>query len=375
MLRINLLPNYVSQRRQTRKLLLGFIVLFVLCAVIPTVLYLNASGQAAIWESKATSAEAGKAITDALKQKASDTTSQIAPLQAKVDFVNAVHQHNIDIVKFWNLLAQYSSGSKVIYSDAAISGSTLTIKAYTPSIAEVGRYLQAMYQEPDFQSVGVDKLPGYPDALVAKVYLGKKLLFVSSSGGSNSSSASGPAAGGGGRFGGGSNTGGGSFGGAGGAKQRTYGQAAAISAGGGNSNVPVLSGGNSNNGAKGSAASSSQIDPQQLEQALLSDPQIKGTMMNPFAPPSAQILAVEHLIKLLKIREEPQGFPITVTATLKQPLVVPAVPGTAAGGGAAGGFGGPGGAGGFGGPGGPGGAPGGAPRWVQRTNGRSRWCE
>ena len=179
MLRINLLPSYVSQRRLTRKLVLGFVTLLIACAAVPLALYFQAHNQRIDEENQATAAEAGKAKTDALKAQAAAQRSQIAPLKAKVDYVKAVEAYNNSIVAFWNTVAQYSD-PKIIYTDAQVAGTALTIKAYSPSIAEVGRYLQAMYQEPDFSTVGIDKLPGYPDALVTKYYLYGKLVGIGS---------------------------------------------------------------------------------------------------------------------------------------------------------------------------------------------------
>ena len=337
MLRINLLPSYVSQRRLTRKLVIGFSALFILCLAIPLFLYVQASQQKARWEQEATAAEAGKSTTDGLRTQAQNTRSQIAPIQAKVDYVKAVHQHNNDIVTFWDTVSRYSD-PKVIYSDAAVSGTTLTIKAYSPSLAEIGRYLQAMYQEPDFQSVGIDKLPGYPEAVVNKLYLGNQLLAYEASGGTSSG-------GGGGSFGGGqgpramgsamSSSGSGGFSGGGGgfgggnnssSQKPAFGSSAEPGSSANGSQIPTVSA--AQNGGSGQGASS-QFDTQKLIQIIMNDRSVKDVVMNPFAPASSQITAAFSILKKIKVRREPQGFPVTVTAVLKNPLVVPQVPGTA----------------------------------------------
>ena len=129
----------------------------------------------------------GKAVTDALKQKATDTTAQIKPIQDKVDFVTAVHKYHMALVRIYYTLAQYTD-SKVIYSDAAYSGTTMTVHAYTPSLAEVGRYLQRMYHNiqvdtgPNavFSNVSIDHVPGYPEGYVYKYYVGNTLVSVGS---------------------------------------------------------------------------------------------------------------------------------------------------------------------------------------------------
>ena len=126
-------------------------------------------------------------MTDGLKQKATDTTAQIQPIQDKVDFVTAVHKYHMALVRIYYTLAQYTD-SKVIYSDAAYSGTTMTVHAYTPSLAEVGRYLQRMYHNiqvdtgPNavFSNVSIDHVPGYPEGYVYKYYVGNTLVSVGS---------------------------------------------------------------------------------------------------------------------------------------------------------------------------------------------------
>jgi hypothetical protein len=312
MLRINLLPSYVSQRRLTRKLIGGFSVLFVVCLLAPVLIYMHDVQQKQIIFDQMTQAEAGKAQTDASKAQAANTRSQIAPLQAKVDFVAAVRKHNQDLYNFWTTVAAYSGGSKVIYSDAVVTttatGSILTIKAYSPSIAEIGRYLQAMYHEPDFKSIGIDKLPGYPEAVITKAYFGNKLVAVgTASGAGNTNSA--PAAGGNGTNG------------------PAYGTPAPI--GIASLNVPTFTpSGASNNGAPTSKAGalSSVVTLMNNSPAAA---QLRG-QVNPFEDPAqAQNRLTALLHKKITFRREPQGFPVTITATLNQPLTPPAVPGAA----------------------------------------------
>ena len=184
MLRINLLPSYVAQRRMTKRLIAGFTVGGIV--LVAAMLLYNAAltKQKIDRRRQADAAVAGKAITDGLKAKAQTISGQVAPIKAKVDFVQAVRNYNISLARLYATLAYYTD-SKVIYSDAAYSGTTMTVKAYVPSIAEVGRYLQQMYRacgaDPNkylFKDVSIDKIPGYPDAFVNQYYLGKTLVSV-----------------------------------------------------------------------------------------------------------------------------------------------------------------------------------------------------
>ena len=298
MLRINLLPAYVSQRRLTRKLVLGFSVLVLLCIAVPLALFLSTQAKRVDMENQATAAEAGKAKTDALKAQAAAQRSQIAPLKAKVDFVASVRKYNRDLVTFWNTVAQYSD-PRIIYTDAQVTGPTLTLKAYAPTIAEVGRYLQAMYQEPDFTTVEIDKLPGYPDALVNKYYLDGKLVGIGTS----------PASAG-----------------ANGANAM---QNASLSL----SSAPGLGGAGANGGklsfgqvlipsSSGGTPSGATFGETPVNIADIVEPKIP-----PFASPEQRAIFYQRAIQRIQKKAIPKGFEITVTATLKQPMTAPTLPG------------------------------------------------
>ncbi len=116
------------------------------------------------------------------------------PIKAKLKFVDDVHAYATAWIKLYNTLADQSPKSSFIYTDASVSGTTMTIKAYSPSVEEVGRYLQAMYQESDFSQVVVDHVPGYPDNVRHLYYLNGRMVFAD---GATASSASGGPSGGG----------------------------------------------------------------------------------------------------------------------------------------------------------------------------------
>ncbi len=319
MLRINLLPTYVSQRRLTRKLAFGFAALLAICVLLPLALYVSTRSARAAEENQATAAEAGKAKTDALKTAATNQRSQIAPLKAKVDYVKAVRAYNTSLVTFWDTVSRYSD-PKVVYTDAAVSGTTLTIKAYMPSIGEVGRYLQAMYREPDITTVSIDKLPGYPDALVTKYFLDNQLIGIGQAPafGAGGGGASGqanqtfaaptlgrgsPGSG----FSGGS-PGSGFSGGAqgGGGAKSGYGQ--------------ILT--PSGTGASASATSGGFGD------VPVSVTQVIEARIPPFASPEQRADYYQRAFLRIRKKTYPKGFEVTVTATLKQPMTAPTIPGS-----------------------------------------------
>ena len=361
MLRINLLPSYVSQRRLTKRLVVAFAALFILCVLAPLAIYASMVHHLNDVSAQADSAEAGKKITDARKAQAAAAIASIKPIQDKLDFVTAVHAYNRQQVALYNTLADTSPKSSLIYTDASYSASTMSIKAYSPSVDVVGRYLQAMYQEPDFQTVAVDKIPGYPDNVRHLYYLNGKMVFADGATGStggggqqgSQSSSQGRGQGGfpGGGPGGGSPSGG-YGGGQSGSSTGPAGYTLANLGPNGPTNLPAgvgpppaeLTGGataSAQGGGQGGAGQGSGAGQAGgYSPAFLA---IADRNLSPFILPEAREAIHRQFLRRVVMVSAPKGFDINVTATLKQPLTAPTLPGTApaAGAGRGAGFGGP----------------------------------
>ena len=171
MLRINLLPSSVAQRRLSKRLTAAFTVLLILCVALP-LLY------------------SAKLAHDSGSEAAGRRTPRWRPRRSPIPWKRRPSQHHrADPAdpgqsRFRGRGPQAPHGPdahllhagavhrlQVIYSDATYSGSTMTVHAYAPSIAEVGRYLQRMYhniqvRSPDpntvvFKDIAIDHVPGY----------------------------------------------------------------------------------------------------------------------------------------------------------------------------------------------------------------------
>ena len=435
MLRINLLPDYVKQRRQIKQLIAGFTIAAIACVVLPLGIYFYQVGKLKTLTAQANAAVEGKRKTDESKALAVSTLALVDPIKAKIDYVAAALANPGHWVQFYNTLANVTPLNSLIYSSttlgagtgaagaypgsggatavAAATGPTsVTIKAYSSSVAMVGRYLQAMYREPDFTTVAVDKVPGYPDNVRNLYYYGKTLVFAddatstdSSSSGSGypgsggarsgypgGASSSYPGSAGGGRPGG-YPTGGGGTGqtsGANGPADYTAANLGPNAPGNVPPGVgpppPELTGGISVTGANGPGGTPSGTPAGQrpgLEQAGGQNAQqngtggvgatpviygevfdrVAGSNISPFATPEVRQSILRARLRRVVKKTVPRGFELTVTAALKEEttrlLTPPVLPGSApaAGTGAPGAFpGGPGGRGGY-----PGGYPGGPP--------------
>ncbi len=374
MLRINLLPAYVNQRRWIKKLIPIFAAVFAVFVAVPLAYSAYLHKKLTDITQQADTAVQGKTTTDGLRAQAVATIGQVKPIQDKLDFVDAVHAYDRAQVARFNTLADTSAHTRFIYSAVAVAGATMNIKAWSPSVEDVGRYLQVMYQEPDFQSVVVDHIPGYPDNGRNLYYLNGRMVFADGASGAAGTGAT-PSGGGqssypgqsssssssSGQTGSGSSGGGGQQTAAGSGAPSNYTPAsigpnavgsvppdvgpppAELTGGaptGGNSG-PTPGGGFSGGGGT-AVASSGGYSPAFLKIA-------NGLMISPFAPDSYRQSVYRQLLRRVVKRTAPKGFDINVTATLKQPLTPPSLPGAAPA--AA-----PGGRGGF--PGAPGGPPG-----------------
>ena len=331
MLRINLLPSYVSQRRLTKRLVSAFVVLFALCVFAPLAIYVAMVHHLNDVSAKADSAEAGKKITDTRKAQGLAALASNKPIKDKLDFVKAVHTYNGQQVALYNTLADSSPRSSLIYTDAAYSGAIMTIKAYSPSVAIVGRYLQAMFQEPDFATVAVDKVPGYPDNVRHFWYLNGKMVFAegstaAGSGGSSQSSGQQSSQSMGGRGGGGQSATSSTTGPTGYSPENLGPNGPTNTPPGVGPPPPELTGGaptSPQGGGQGGGAgqASSTYSP-----AFLA---ISDRGISPFATLETREAIRRQFLRRVVVKSAPKGFDINVTATLKQALTPPPLPGTA----------------------------------------------
>ncbi|MDR3710019.1 MAG: hypothetical protein P4L33_17125 [Capsulimonadaceae bacterium] len=163
MLRINLLPSYVAQRRLTKQLTAIFVLSF---GCIVTLM----AGYAATLQPRlqkvtdeANAAVAAKAKIDSLTQQATTVSGQLPAIQTKVTFVKDLQEYNLAYAKLYTNVARYTS-PKILYKSLKASGTTLTMDAYAPSLPDLTRYMQIMYNEPDIKALSISAIPAYRSA-------------------------------------------------------------------------------------------------------------------------------------------------------------------------------------------------------------------
>jgi cell division protein FtsB len=173
MLRINLLPAYIAERRKTRTAIAVSTALFALVCAGLMFLFVTKSAAVATREQEATDEEQKQAAVEAIKSKTTQIRTQIAPLQDKVNFVENVRFYNTLAPSIYRNAARYTI-RQVEYNSMKIAGSTLTIGGFVSgqgpngepsgkqSVQNFGRYLITFFGNPDITALSVAGLPGYP---------------------------------------------------------------------------------------------------------------------------------------------------------------------------------------------------------------------
>jgi hypothetical protein len=162
MLRINLLPAYIAERKKTR-----------LAIILASLLFLGITGLGLGYHFGVLTpqVEEAKRLADEEQVKADRVTQLIAaieaekqkikPIEDKVNFVENVWFHNTVRSKVFRNAARFTD-PKVEFSGMAANGNTLSINAYARSLDDLGRFYIGMFGNPDVSAVSISGIPGWP---------------------------------------------------------------------------------------------------------------------------------------------------------------------------------------------------------------------
>jgi hypothetical protein len=161
MLRINLLPAYLAERRKTRTAI-----------ILSTLLFLGVLGGMLFWwsvtntavlakEDEATRMEQEATAVQGLETEASTIRQGIQPISAKVDFIKQVRFYNGLKQRIYRQAARYTT-SNIEYSSMAVQGETLSMNAFANKVPDIGRFLITFFGNPDVRAVSVNGVPGWP---------------------------------------------------------------------------------------------------------------------------------------------------------------------------------------------------------------------
>jgi len=161
-LKINLLPSYIYEKRKVKQTAFVFAVLFigVVAGMVAWYLSLGAKQremtiQVADMQQKANEVRQIEAQATAEEQR-------LPVIQGKVAFIEGVMEYNLAYPKLYEELAKYTY-NRIMYTSVDPSAGQLKIAAHARSIGDCGRYLLNMYRASHiFTSVGIDSVPGWP---------------------------------------------------------------------------------------------------------------------------------------------------------------------------------------------------------------------
>lgn len=161
MIKINLLPKTINQKRVIRNTAIMFACLLILVIAAGIAYGVKLKGDVADMEQLAAAAEQAKTEVEGIKKRADEITASIAPIKQKVDFINAVLEYNKAYPKLYEEVAKWTY-DKVALDSLQCDGTQIQMAARVKTLDDLGRYLLNMYRATDlFTEVTISGIPGY----------------------------------------------------------------------------------------------------------------------------------------------------------------------------------------------------------------------
>ncbi len=164
MLKINLLPKSIYDKLKMRNaaILFGCLALLILLAGLAYSHYVLAPSIRDM-TAKADEAERIQQQVQLVRAQAKGVRDSIAPIQAKLDFINAVLKYNVEYPKLYEEVARWTY-DRVVVNAMDCDGTTLTMGVRARSLNDIGRYLLNIYRATHLfapNSIGISGVPGY----------------------------------------------------------------------------------------------------------------------------------------------------------------------------------------------------------------------
>jgi len=164
-LKINLLPPYIFERRKVRQaaFVAGLAFVMVLGGMLGWWFTLNKAK--ADLQLQVQEMEAKRDEVVALQKRVEAEEAKIPPIQQKLDFIDGLLKYIDAIPNLYEELARYTYG-RILYRSITPSSDSLSIEAHARSLGDCGRYLLNMYRASHiFSSVTISSVPGYPSGV------------------------------------------------------------------------------------------------------------------------------------------------------------------------------------------------------------------
>ena len=145
MLTINLIPKSFYERRIVRQLFFSFIGLWVLIAAGMVAMTLMTQAKIDKANADLQAVEPIAQQVESLQKQASDKRSEVAPIMAKVKYINDVMAYNTAMIPILQEVIRYTYKT-ITYTSIQPSGNTLTIQGWCPSTVDARRSLMGLYR-------------------------------------------------------------------------------------------------------------------------------------------------------------------------------------------------------------------------------------
>lgn len=162
MIKINLLPRTINEKKIIRNtaILFGILLVAIIVGGI-TFTRVKLAPEIDKWSMKADAAEAIQTEVTKIEGERDAELAKLPPIKAKSDFINNVHQYNTEYPKLYEEIAKWTY-DKVCYVALVCDGTQVAIKARVKSLDDLGRFLLNMYRATDlFTEVAISGVPGY----------------------------------------------------------------------------------------------------------------------------------------------------------------------------------------------------------------------
>ena len=162
MIKINLLPRSINEKRIIRNTAMLFAFLLVVVIAGGMTFYTKLRNNVQTTEQLATVTEAWEARVQGIQKQGQDMTASIQPLQQKIDFISGVLEYNQKFAALYEQVGKWTY-ERVVYASMQSDGNVVAMQARAKSLDDVGRFLLNMYRATDlFTEVMISGVPGYP---------------------------------------------------------------------------------------------------------------------------------------------------------------------------------------------------------------------
>ncbi|BCW96752.1 MAG: hypothetical protein WHS44_10425 [Fimbriimonadales bacterium] len=163
-MKLNLVPDYVRQRKVNKQILALLVVLFIVVNAAMAFWMVNTQNTLRDLQARKSELEMQAQQVDSLYNQANQLIDSAAIALGKAEWVKRVQQHNLKYPELYSEVSRYTS-PRVRYAGMQVAqGNQLQLSGFTRGIRDLGVFLQTMYNCPLFTAVSLTSaaLPGYP---------------------------------------------------------------------------------------------------------------------------------------------------------------------------------------------------------------------